>query len=1107
MPLRELGTRETMRATLDLLAGAARSVLKMDRPGRQSRLCFGMVALALCLAARAADPGNTLSSLGQVRSLSLEDGAKAIPVKTRAVVTFCDPERRLLFLQDSSGAVSVQAAPDRGLQPGNLVELEAVTTRGRAHCNVRFQAIRAEGEAPMPVPREPRPDELLSNANDCRWVKVQGYLPNLVRYGARLNLQMVLRPGLTLELIVMEGDSPEARELAGAMVEACGVLTVRYDSAGKMIGGRLYASNPAAVRRLKPLPVVTLAELITPAASPPPDEPVQVRATVLNHNLGEFLMLRDASGTLRLPFKDLNYFDSGRLVQVFCWPLQRKPDLVLTNVAVKPWIADSQMAESAVEILTPAAANTNLPGLTQIAQVRRLSPQDASRGYPVHLTAVMTYSDLTRYMHFLQDDSAGIYMDLSKVEPKPQLFSGCKVELQGFSAPGDYAPIVIAQQIRTMGKAPLPPPQSVSFQKMMTGSYDSQWVQLKGVVRNQWWSTNLTTLGLYTGDGVVKILVPEQQNAPPPRNYIDAAVELSGVCTTQFDERRRLQGVEVQVPDWSQVRVTEATVEDPFTLPVKPIAGLLQFAPGSGDLHRTRVMGVVLLKLRDGTFYLQDASGGIQIQPQSQVPVRVGSAADVVGFPVLVDRQPVLQNALFKPVPSTTPLDPADLKPESLLEENLQGTLVRFDGQVLGHFSRASEELLTVQLGSSIIEVRLEKGQSEDQLADIRPGSTVRLTGVWLASADENGASQQITLLLRSASDVRVLATPSWWTPHHTTRVLSGLVALLVLGLGWLRALQRQVKQRTLELNHEIEHHKRTEAQLEAEIAERLAMEAEVEKTHQDLLAASREAGMAEVATSVLHNVGNVLNSVNVSAHVLDEKIKASKTSSLAKAAGLLREHALDLPEFLTLDPKGRQLPQFLTQLSDHLSAEQKHLLKEVDLLGKNLDHIKQIIATQQHYARVMGVTESLHPAELVEDALRINEESLSRRGIQICRQYAAPLPKLTVDKHKALQVLINLIRNAGSACEESSQAEKRMTLHLANGDGRLKISVSDNGIGIAPENLTRIFNHGFTTRRDGHGFGLHSGALAAKEMGGTLHAHSTGPGQGATFTLELPVQ
>jgi signal transduction histidine kinase len=289
------------------------------------------------------------------------------------------------------------------------------------------------------------------------------------------------------------------------------------------------------------------------------------------------------------------------------------------------------------------------------------------------------------------------------------------------------------------------------------------------------------------------------------------------------------------------------------------------------------------------------------------------------------------------------------------------------------------------------------------------------------------------------------------------------------------------------------------------DITARKQTEAQLAHMHQQLLEVSRQAGMAEVATSVLHNVGNVLNSVNVSASLIADKVRVSKVPSLAKVVALLQQHSDDLAGFLVNDIKGRQLPGYLSGLADHLATEQNEVSQELKSLAHNIDHIKEIIAMQQSYARVVGVVESLPVVELLEDALRLNAGAMERHRVKVIREYFE-VPPILVDKHKVLQILVNLIRNAKYALDDKGHDDKRMVMQVGmNGNNMVKISVIDNGIGIRPELLTRIFEHGFTTRKEGHGFGLHNGALAAKELGGSLTAHSDGPGKGARFTLELP--
>jgi signal transduction histidine kinase len=289
---------------------------------------------------------------------------------------------------------------------------------------------------------------------------------------------------------------------------------------------------------------------------------------------------------------------------------------------------------------------------------------------------------------------------------------------------------------------------------------------------------------------------------------------------------------------------------------------------------------------------------------------------------------------------------------------------------------------------------------------------------------------------------------------------------------------------------------------------ERLAAE-QLDKLNRQLMDTSRQAGMAEVATGVLHNVGNVLNSVSVAATLVAERLRASKLANLRRTAALLREHSGQLAEFLTTDPKGKLIPEYIATVTEQMAAEQAKLVEKMDSVGQHIEHIKEIVAMQQNYAKISGVYQDLPLAGLVEDALRMNAAAFDRHGIELVKEIAEDIPLARVDRHKVLQILINLLRNAKYAMDGhpgGSGHIKRMVVRVkSTAPDRVSIVVADTGVGIAPEHLTKIFNHGFTTKKDGHGFGLHSGANAAKEMGGTLTAHSAGPGKGAEFTLELP--
>ena len=311
--------------------------------------------------------------------------------------------------------------------------------------------------------------------------------------------------------------------------------------------------------------------------------------------------------------------------------------------------------------------------------------------------------------------------------------------------------------------------------------------------------------------------------------------------------------------------------------------------------------------------------------------------------------------------------------------------------------------------------------------------------------------------------------------------------------------LETKVELRTSELTQ-------MNNELTREISERLRAEKDLEAAQQELMASARRAGMAEIATGVLHNVGNVLNSINVSATLASDRIRQSKTTDLVRAVDLMEQHADDLGDYITNDPKGRRLPAFLHLLAEHLADERNDILKELELLNTKVNHIKTIVSTQQSYAGVAGVVEDVDIAATVDDAMKLNFASLERHQIGVVRDYAE-IRKLRLDTQKVVQILVNLIKNAKDAlvaCPD--KADRKLTLRTRiNDKNTLEIEVIDNGVGVPRENLERIFSHGFTTKRTGHGFGLHSCANAAHELGGSLIAHSDGPGKGTILILELP--
>jgi C4-dicarboxylate-specific signal transduction histidine kinase len=263
---------------------------------------------------------------------------------------------------------------------------------------------------------------------------------------------------------------------------------------------------------------------------------------------------------------------------------------------------------------------------------------------------------------------------------------------------------------------------------------------------------------------------------------------------------------------------------------------------------------------------------------------------------------------------------------------------------------------------------------------------------------------------------------------------------------------------------------------------------------------------MAEAATGVVHNVGNVLNGVNVSTDLLSQGLRKLQIDQLGKLCELLHQHSGDLAGFMTGHAQGRHVIEFLDALHGSFSASRTQMLTELESLTQCVGHIKEIVSIQQSYATMRGMVEDIEVDGIVEDALKMSQGAFLRHGVTIERKFSST-PKITGERGKILQILHNLLRNAKYALDDSEATEKTIEVRIdADSAGMVRVVVTDNGVGIVPENLTRIFAQGFTTRKGGHGFGLHSSANAAKEMRGSLYAKSDGLGTGASFILELPL-
>jgi signal transduction histidine kinase len=766
--------------------------------------------------------------------------------------------------------------------------------------------------------------------------------------------------------------------------------------------------------------------------------------------------------------------------------------------------------ESLIRGSSPSEATYAPTLLTRIPEVREFIATHTNGDAPARLQGVITYIDLNLGDFYLQNGEDGIQIS-------GQLNAGLNSSL---SQEGNYVELDAAVHegslfatsfARVLGRGSFPQPARPSWDHLMTGEDDSRWVEIEGVIT----ATEKQRLTLSSSGGQLIMWVNELDQKAL-RSLSGSLVRVQGVCSPVVNARNQRLGARLLLPSSDFVEVLTPARENPFSVPSVPIAAVMRKDSQTVGLPAqfVKTVGVVTC-CQPRLLFLQDGVDGLRVSLTEDSSVAPGDTVEAVGWPQPDGFSPKLSQAVIRRVGQGTMPRPQyiDLLTNNAsdLEQEIDGTRVEIEAILLGQ--SVDQSICTLNLKD-------ERAQQEfhayipltnaQQRLLIPAGSRLRLQGVFKTIRDKaldiGQAVTSFEMYLNSPADIVVTARPNWWTAGHILWLTAGLGGVLALVLGWVGLLRNQVRQRTLDLRLKIQEVQRSEALLGAEVEERKRLQTAADKAHGELMVVARKAGMAEVAIGVLHNVGNVLNSVNISGSVLSDRIRQLKSERLSQAIALLGEHEHDLAEFLSNNPKGKQMMPYLAMLAQHVATEQAGALAELDSLSKNIEHIKDIVAVQQSYASPVGLAEPVQVIDLVEDALRMNARGLERHEIQTTRDYDPHPPTINADRHKVLQILINLIRNAKQACDESGRHDKQLVIRVCNGNGTVKISATDNGIGIPPENLNRIFNHGFTTRKDGHGFGLHNAALAAKEMGGLLCVSSPGRGQGATFTLELPV-
>ncbi len=956
--------------------------------------------------------------------------------------------------------------------------------------------------------------DLAQNSQELKdhLVAVEGLIDSETEDATHCILNFLSGNSLARTYVLHETNQSSFHFKAGDFVRMKCVYSPQFDKNGNLSDLTLWVSSPADIETISSLKTdarfdipLTFSQDIQPGTAV--SDLIRVAGIVRSSEPGKWVTLWDATGQIMVQSKQSQPLRFGDHIEAIGHPYV---------LGVQQFLRDglyrlTDPTNPAVSSLTNAGGTLPSLPLRLAEQIRDLSPEEAGRHLPVKLHAVVGWSHSSTPFAYVQDGSGGIRVNNPKWDEPGTEKPGTIVLLEGVTDTGDFVPVVTNAVLRRAGWWNMEPGRLVSLEQALTGVEDGHWIEMRGFVRELRQTNGLVCFDLSTSSGEFQAWTPAMQSFDALKGSV---VRVSGVCSTVSNARHQLTGIQIWVGDVKYLETEEAAPYDLFAVPLRPLDGLRRFNMESALNQRIRTAGTVVFHAPGRYLCVQEGRDSIFVLSQQLEPLHPGDRVEVVGFSGSEGRKFLLREAVYRRISTGPEPAPVPLAAMHSVNLDLEGLLAKAQGTLLNRVEKDGETRLLIQTTDSAFEVSLDSTTTEaaKQLQALKLGSRLALTGVYEVQSDKYGQPRSFLLHLRSGNDVQLLERPPWWTFARLLWVLLGLMVVFALALFWSflisrkNKLLRHAQTELLMANDKLELRVEERTQeLRKQVVAKEQARAELAEAQKSLMHASRQAGMAEVATGVLHNVGNVLNSVNVSTFLILETLRKSKLRNLGRLAATIREHRDNLAAFFTTDPRGRQLPDYIPRLAEHLTGEQAELVKEVESLANNIEHIKVIVGMQQGHAKAGGVLEALDPTSLVEDALQINRAALDRHAIQLVRDYH-PVPQVLMDRHKVLQILVNLISNAKHALKEKESDKQVIFTIRAAGPDRVHLIVSDNGVGIASENLVRIFSQGFTTRRDGHGFGLHSGANAAKEIGGSLTVHSDGLDRGATFTLELPV-
>jgi signal transduction histidine kinase len=803
------------------------------------------------------------------------------PLEVHGVVTFFDAARSVVYLQDSSGALALDVGQlEATVATGDLVVLKASVESGSSSPRLRNPRLEVRGQSSqdtMPEPRRVTASGLRSREAEAEWIEVHGVVRRMTP-GVNSVLLELMEQGQRFHAVLFNVDPAQLDSLVDSRVRLNGVNTSWSHAGLRNQPGEVLVPFLTYQRIEADPPLETLA---APAASvrtlletPPamlPEHRVHVRGAV-RRIVGErsFVLATEGHEVTVAAAAPLA-LGEGEEVDVAGF----------ANASTDGFSLEESLVRLRSAVPAPLAT-PSMPLLTTAEQVRRLSAAEAAKGYPIQLQAVVTFSDPETRVLFVQDATAGIYVEAWR--HLHDVRTGDQVEVRGRSAAGAFAPIVNRPRVRVLGQRPLPLAQRVRPEQLGTGQEDSQWVEVEAVARSLTLRRQGALIEMAVGGTRFSVAIPKAQDPELAARLVDARVRVRGVCRSILTRREQLAGVEIDSPDVGFLTVLTPAPTRPFERSVQSVSSLLQFNPQQDWEHRVHVRGILTFaRGRDGEFFVRDQTGGVFVtsstSPTTAGETTVGEEVDVIGFATASAYSPMLEDADVRSIRRAD--DPAahPITPEQAMTGQFDSELVRLEARLVETLRGDAREgkRLLLQAGPYLFTAVLPGSLSLP--ASVAPGSALELTGVCVVAPGAQHVPQGFRLVLRSPADIRVLRAAPWWTPAHAAWLLGAMVALAAVAFAWVVTLRRRVKEQSLVIWHRVK--KETELRERQRMARELHDSLEQNLTGISLSLEAARLTLAERPRNAEEHLARALEGVEASVEEVHRSVWALREETL----------------------------------------------------------------------------------------------------------------------------------------------------------------------------------------------------------------------------------